>query len=213
MTEYESPTKQKLRDAMAKMGSFASPEVRKAVDDAIRNIDDTDPKSVRDKLPPPVLRFFQDCALRGRDLALHARKARDHGFHIETIIVCHGLIQYALRGLYVLGLQRSREAPLTEEELRPFWDHDSRDASVHKLIPVLAESGLLLERQGDLLKTVNTLRNKAAHGIVFGEIPLDQIPVMSDRVQWAAVGALERMLGWFSNPLPLKRPLSDSVKL
>lgn len=207
MTEYESPAKQNLRDALAESGLFANPALRTGVGDAIAKLDDTDPNTVRDKLPASVLRFFQECAVRGQELALHGRKARDQGFHIETIIVCHGLIQYALRGLYVLGWQRSRAAPLTEEELRPFWDHNDRRASVHKLIPLLAESGLLLDLQGDLLSTVNGLRNKAAHGVVFGEIPLDQIAGMSEKVQWASLGALERMLGWFSNPQPLKRIL------
>jgi hypothetical protein len=210
MKDRESPVKQQLRESLAKMGEYANSAVRKAAEDAIANIDDTDPKAIRDRLPQPVLKFYQDCAVRGLELAQHARRARDQGFHIETIIVCHGLIQYALRGLYVLAWQRSRESPLTEDELRPFWDHNDRRASVRKLIPALVDSDLLIETQGPLLVQVNAIRNRAAHGVVFGEIPLDQIAGLSEKVQWAAVGALKRMQGWFSNPRPLKRKLGDT---
>jgi len=205
MTDYESPAKQKLRDGLAKMGPFASPMLRHIVEEALTKIDDTDPNVVAAKLPPPVLEFYLQCAKRGHELALHGKKAADQGFHIEAIIVCHGLIQYALRGLYVLGWQRASDLPLTQEQLRPFWDHNDHSASVHRLIPVLQESGLLMEPQGELLKTVNATRNKAAHGVVFGEISHEKIGDLSRKVQWAAVGALERMLGWFQNPQPLRR--------
>lgn len=207
MSEYESPAKQKIRDALAKMGTLASPAIRAAAERALGGIDDTDPKTVAARLPPSVMAFYLECLVRGHMLTVHAKRARDQGFHIETVIVCHGLIQYALRGLYVLGWQRSRDLALTEQELKPFYDHSHHTASVHRLIPALAESELLLGPQAELLKTVNAIRNKVAHGVVFGEVPLEQIADLSSKVQWAAVGALERMLGWFQNPKPLTRTL------
>ena len=76
MNDYESPAKRKLSDGLAKMGRVASPELKKFVKDAIANIDDTDPTSVRDKLPQNVLRFFQECALRGLELAMGLIRSR-----------------------------------------------------------------------------------------------------------------------------------------
>lgn len=52
MSGYESPAKQKLRDALAKMGAHASPKLLARVEEAITKIDDTDPKVVAAKLPP-----------------------------------------------------------------------------------------------------------------------------------------------------------------
>jgi len=205
MTDYESPAKQKLRDALARVGTFASPALRKSIEDTVEKIDDTDPATVRDRLPPNVLGFYRECAVRARQIVVHAGRARDAGFHIETIIVCHNLIQYALRGLYVLAWQRSREDSLTEEELRPFYDPADQKATVANLVPLLDDPGLLNEPQGALLLEVNKIRNQVAHGIVFGEVSPDELESLSEKTQWAALGALERMHGWFTNPQPLKR--------
>jgi hypothetical protein len=211
MSEYESPVKQQLREGLAKLGNLAPPAFRQSVQKAIAGIDDTDPAPVARKLPPQVLAFYEACALRGQDLARHCLRARDQGFHIETIVVSHGLIQHALRGLYVLAWQRTREQPLTEEELRPLFDHKDRRVNVPKLVPVLVESGLLYDTQGETLNTANAIRNKVAHGVVTGEISMERIAEQSHKVHWAAVGALDRMNGWFSNPRPLIRILNFSA--
>jgi hypothetical protein len=130
VSEYESPVKQQLRDALAKLGNFATPALRESVEKAIAGIDDTDPAPVARKLPPQVLAFYEACALPGQDLALHSLRAREQGFHIETI------------------------------------------------------------------------------GVVTGEISMEEIAEQSHKVHWAAVGALDRMKGWFSNPRPLIRTLN-----
>ena len=138
-------------------------------------------------------------------------RAHDAGFHIENMIVCHGLIQYALRGLYVLAWQRSRDKPLTEEDLRPFWDSNDHKATVDKLLTVLKVSHLLNEPQGAYLREMNSARNRAAHGLVFDEIPLAEVAPKSSRMRHAAVGALKRMQGWFENPQPLLRTLEEEA--
>src|SRR5207247_9918478 len=103
--------------------------------------------------------------------------------------------------------QRAREQPLTEEELRPLLDYRDRRVSVPRLVPVLVESGLLYDTQGEMLNTANAIRNKVAHGVVTGEISMEEIAEQAHKVHWAAAGALDRMKGWFSNPRPLIRTL------
>ena len=208
---YESPVKQKLRDAVARLGG-RFPDLERQVLDAVEKIDDTDPSTVARKLPPDLMQFIQTCTERGQTLALHGKSAREQGFFIEIIIVCHGLIQYALRGLYVLAWQRSREAPLGRAELKPFVDQNDHRASVNRLIPVLVESGLLYDTQGELLKTANQIRNKVAHGVVSGEVSLEDLRPLCEKVEWAATGALQQMFAWFNNPRPLVRVLDFGSK-
>lgn len=210
---YESPAKKQIREGLAKMGRHASPKLRALVEAALPKIDDTDPKTVLVKLPPPVVRFYQECGQRGIALTAWAGRAYDGGFHIENSVVCHGIIQYALRGLYVLAWQRSLDRPLSEEDLRAFWDPNDHRASVDRLLTVLIASDLLNEPQGPFLRDMNSARNKAAHGLVFGEVPIGEVASYSDRIRHAAVGALGRMSGWLTNPRPLLRTLEEEASL
>jgi hypothetical protein len=106
---------------------------------------------------------------------------------------------------------QAQTRPLTEEELRPFWDSNDHRASVANLLPVLEASHLLNEPQGPFLRRMNIARNKAAHGLVFGEIPLEEVAEQSKQMRHAALGALKRMLVWFQNPRPLLRTLEEEA--
>jgi hypothetical protein len=153
--------------------------------------------------------FYRQCLERGMELSKQADRAKREGFHIESILLSHGLIQYALRGLYVLAWQRRREEQLSEEELKPFCDPDDRTASVSHLVDVLDENRFFNEGQADFLRRINAIRNKAAHGVVFGEIPMEKVAEVSEKAQWAATGALNRMQGWFSDARPIEITLDE----
>jgi len=51
---------------------------------------------------------------------------------------------------------------------------------------------------------VNDARNRAAHGVIFGEIVHADLAESSRKCQWAALGALETFKAWFNNARPLK---------
>lgn len=205
---YESPMKKKLEDALAKMGRFATPEVRKTMENAIAGLDHTDPKKVREKLPAEVLQFYQETAIRAHRLTPLVMHANREGCYIEAIILAHGLIQLSLRGLYVLSWQRATiPAPLISKQLAPFYKQKSKKGDVFTLIQVLEDNGLIPDIQADFLREINTKRNKAAHGVIFGEIAPDELEEFSKKAQKAALGALSRLRGWFESPVPLKKPM------
>jgi hypothetical protein len=201
--------KKKLEDALSKMGDFVSPEVRKIVEDAIANLDHTDPQTVRMKLPEEVQGFFKFTVLRAYALISLIERARDAECHIEAIILAHGLIQFALRALFVLGWQRAVDRPLTTDELAPFYKQSSRNprspkGDVYNLAKELEQNGLIQDYQAAFLLKVNKYRNRAAHGVIFGEIEPDALAELSMDAQRAAKGILQRLLGWFDHPIPLQ---------
>lgn len=53
---------------------------------------------------------------------------------------------------------------------------------------------------------VNDARNRAAHGVIFGETVHADLAELSLKCQWAALGALNTFKAWFNNPRPLKMP-------
>ena len=204
--KYESPAKRQLEESLAKMGQFASPVIRKAVEDAIANLDHTDPQKVGDLLPSETRAFYLHTALRSAALLPLIKHSHESGCFIESIILDHGLVQFALRGLYVMAWQRAvMPTALTPKQLAPYYREASRQGQVKALIEKLDTNGLLLgEQHAGLLRMVNEVRNRAAHGVIFGEIALTDLEESSRKCQWAAVGALDTFKGWFNNARPLK---------
>lgn len=72
------------------------------------------------------------------------------------------------------------------------------------LIEVLEKNELIVDFHARHLRSVNELRNRAAHGVIFGEIEHAALSEASDKAQHAALGALQRFQAWFNNPQPLK---------
>jgi hypothetical protein len=203
---YLSPAKKELEETLARTRHVLTPEIRQMVEDAIASLDHTDPKVVRELLLPDALAFFQFTSMRARVLAPLIKQSHDRGCFIESIVLDHGLVQFALRGLYVMAWQRAvMPTPLTPQQLAPFYLHQSKRGDVHWLVGTLHKNQLL---QGDHhakhLMMVNEVRNKAAHGVIFGEITTDELEAQSTKCQGAALGAIEWFLGWFKNPRPLE---------
>jgi hypothetical protein len=202
---YESPVKRQLEQALAKLGTHASPEVRKSLEDALARLDHTDPIKVRELLPKNTLTFYQHTLIRGMSLVPLIKHSHDSGCFIESIILDHGLIQFALRGLYVLAWQRAvMPTSLTTDQLAPFYKQRSRQGDVYPLIDALERNKLLVgEHHANHLRMANDTRNKAAHGVIFGELAAADLAESSRKCQWAALGALEMLKNWFNNPRPL----------
>ena len=205
-SKYESPGKKQLEEGLAKMGTFASPAFRKMITDTIAKLDHTDPRKVRDLLPPEAHAFYVETSVRAARLVPLIKQAHENGCFIESIVLSHGMIQFSLRGLYVMAWQRAvMPVPLTAEQLAPYYKQRSRQGDVYPLIEVLEKNGLIhREPHGHHLRMVNDLRNKAAHGVIFGEIVHADLQESSRKCQWAAVGVLETFRAWFNNPRPLK---------
>jgi hypothetical protein len=202
---YESPVKRQIEQGLATMGKFASPRLRALVEEAVANIDHTDPKRIVELLPPEVLAFYRYTVVRAVALTPLIKHAHESGCYIESIILSHGLIQFALRGLYVLAWQRAvLPRSLSTEELKPYYRQRSREGDVFPLIEALEKNELIFDFDAEHLKSVNELRNKAAHGVIFGEIEHSALSQASDKAQYAALGALERFQAWFNNAQPLK---------
>jgi hypothetical protein len=204
--KYESPSKRELEEILAKHGQYLSSAIRKHVEDAIAGLDHTDPAEVLKLLPAPVLAFYQHTLARGVALTPLIAKAHEAGCYIESIILSHGLIQFALRGLYVLAWQRTvLPRALTETELAPYYKQNSRQGAVFALVGVLEENGIIFDFHAAHLRSVNERRNSAAHGVIFGEIEPIALKESSEKAQHAAVGALETLRTWFNNPRPLRK--------
>jgi len=119
---------------------------------------------------------------------------------IESLILCQGLIQICLRTLYVSAWQRTEERALTDNEIRPYFEERKPDGSLFGLVKRCEEKELIEAEQAALLNTINNARNRAAHGVMTGEIEPDELREVSKRAQSAALGALERLQAWFNNP-------------
>jgi hypothetical protein len=157
------------------------------------------------RLPETALAFYQHTLARSIALAPLIAKAHQAGCHVEAITLSHGLIQFALRGLYVLAWQRAvLPRALTESELAPYYTQGSRRGDVLSLIRTLEENGVLFDFHAAHLRNVNEVRNRAAHGVIFGEIAPASLNEQSEKAQHAALGALETLRVWFNNPRALK---------
>jgi hypothetical protein len=211
--KYESPSKKELEETLAKYGKLLPPEIRGQLEQAIATLDHTDPKQIVQLLPQSVLAFYQHTLARTGALAPLIVKAHYAGCYIESIILSHGLIQFALRSLYVLAWQRMvLPTPLTEGQLAPYYKQGLKKGDVFQLIAVLEENGLIFDFHANHLRDVNQIRNKAAHGIIFGEIDPPALEQSSDKARHASLGALERVRTWFNNPRPLQKLPSSSAK-
>ena len=176
--------------------------------DAIAGLDHTDPETVREKLPIEVLEFYQQTIIRAHALVPMVKHANEARCYIEAIVLAHGLIQLSLRSLYVLAWQRAvLPEGLTTKELAPFFKQKSRKGDVFHLVNNLEKNGLIPDIQADFLREINTKRNKAAHGVVFGQIGHDELQGFPEKAQHAALGALKRLKGWFDSPVPLANPM------
>ena len=204
--KYESPAKKELEQTLAKYGQYLSPELRAHVEQAIASVDPTDLKDVTKVLPPAVMTFYQHTLTRGVALAPLIVKAHQAGCYIESIILSHGLIQFALRGLYILAWQRAvLPVPLSETQLAPYYKQGSKQGDVFRLIKVLEDNGVIFDFHANHLRSVNEIRNRAAHGVIFGEIEPQALEPSSDKAHHASLGALDTLRTWFNNPRPLQK--------
>ena len=213
--KYESPAKRQLEEGLSKMGRFASPEIRKIVEDALAKLDHTTPRKVVQLLPPETAIFYLYTAKRVQTLVPLIKHAHESKCFVETIILGHGIIQFALRGLYVMAWQRAiMPTPLTTDQLAPYYKKPSRLGDVYRLIGDLENNDLLIKQQATFLRKANEDRNKAAHGVIFGEIVHADLEESSQKCHWAARGAIDRFNAWFNNPLPLKIiPILNKTKV
>lgn len=204
--KYESPSRGELEDVLAKYGQHFTPKIRQKMEEAIATLDHTDPKDVIARLPPPVLAFYQHTLVRTTALTPLIVKAHEAGCYVESILLSHGLIQFALRGLYVLAWQRAvLPTALSEAELVPYYKRGSKQGDVFPLIAVLEKNELIFDFHAAHLRDVNSLRNKAAHGIIFGELAPADLEPSSAKAYSAAAGALDRLRIWLNNPRPLRK--------
>lgn len=202
---YESPIKKQLEESLVKMGKYASPEIRKTVEDAITKLDHTCPKEIVDKLPSEVMNFYWHTSLRAMSLVPLVGRAMAAGCFIEGVLLAHGMAQFSLRGLYVMAWQRAKiPTALTKEEIRPFYKQRSHKGALYPLIGELESNHLLFAGEVKHLHELNEIRNKAAHGVIFGEITHADLEAVSIRAQETATLALKRFRNWFLNPQPLR---------
>lgn len=205
--KYQSPSKKELEDILAKHRQHLSPKVLKHVEEALAGLDHTDPREVVKLLPAPVLAFYQHSLVRALALTPLIAKAHAAGCYIESIILSHGLVQFALRGLYVLAWQRSvLPTALSEHLLVPYYKQGGGLGDVFRLIKALEDNGVIFDFHAEHLRSVNQLRNRAAHSVIFGEIEPGTLHESSAKAQHAALGALDTLKAWFNNPRPLRDP-------
>ena len=203
---YESPGKKPLEDALAKMGKFVSPALRASIERAIASIDHTDPRLVLEALPYDVVLFHRDTYAHARRLVPMIKAAHDVRCYIEAIVLSHGVIQLSLRGLFVMAWQRAvLPRGLEARDLEPYYKQGDRRGDVISLINELERNELLVPEHATFLREINATRNKAAHGVIFGEIQPEELEQLSTRTQHAAVGALQTFQAWFNNARPLKQ--------
>jgi hypothetical protein len=206
--KYQSPSKKVLEDLLAKHRQHLSPEICRHVQTAITGLDHTDPREVVKLLPAPVLAFYQHTVTRSFVLTPLIAKAHAAGCYIESIVLSHGLIQFALRALYVLAWQRSvLPSQLSENSLAPYYKQNGGGkGDVFRLIETLENNEVIQDFHAAHLRNVNQIRNKAAHGVIFGEIEPQGLLDASATSQHAALGAVETLKAWFNNPRPLRTP-------
>jgi hypothetical protein len=176
------------------------PELAHYADYALANLNDVDPLDVLRKLPEKYPLLWQKTFTRGQRLVPLIQRAVDAECYVEALILCHGVIQICLRTLYVSVWQRTEDRPLTDLEVRPYFEERKAEGSLAGLIDRCVEKEIIEPEQGTLLRRVNQGRNRAAHGVFTGEIEPAELAEAARKAQWAAVGALDRLQGWINNP-------------
>ncbi len=209
--KHVSPEKKKLIDLLRTQGPLLPENVRKMCEDAIQEIDDTNPADVAKLLPQAVLPFYHHTFKRCQALPPLITHSMSNGCYIESIILSHGLIELCLRGLYVFAWQRAiMPKALTDKDLMPYFKQYSKQGKVHNLVKILDDNGLLYPEHAKLIENINEYRNRAAHGVIFGEIELPELKGKAESAQAASCGALEKLNAWFNNPIPLKNYQNES---
>lgn len=193
--QYRNPMRDLFEDLKRK-----HPQLAKYSDYALGNLNDVDPTTVLAKLPPAYPTLWHRTFQRAQRLVPLIQHAIDASCFIESLILCHGLIQIVLRTLYVSAWQRSEDRCLSDHEIKPYFEERKIDGSLHALIGRCAERELIEPEQAALLLKVNSERNRAAHGVMTGEIEPPELAEAARQAQWAALGALERLQAWFNNP-------------
>lgn len=197
---YKNPFKKNLE----KLREKASSRMQKTVDELIAQLNDIDPKNVRDKLPIEVKKFFEFTVIRAYSLRNLIRNAHESRCFIEVFILIHGYIQFVLRALFILAWQTAEKRPLTKEEIEPYYKYKSKQGSVIRLVKILKDSEIIDPKQSTLIEKVNELRNNAAHGIIFGEIEISDLAHEVESSIKVFNQTYLRLKGWFNNPVPLK---------
>ncbi len=199
---YESPLKRQIEERIR----TAPPGMRDLFVEALGKLDHTDPRKVLELMPAGTRDVYERTALRARDLMPLAQHAHEAGCYIESLILFHGLALFCLRALFVLAWQRAiMPRPLTPEKVRRFDPTKSKPGEVGKLIEWLHGDGLLPPIEAKQMRTLNEVRNRAAHGVIFGEISPQELAAASVESLTAAQWIVDWTKTWFSNPRPLKR--------
>jgi len=197
---YESPLKRQLEERLQN----APESYRDLFAVALARLDHTNPEQVKALLPPDALEFYQKSALRSAALAPLIKHSHESACYIESIVLNHGLAQLALRTLFVMAWQRAlMPTPLTREQLAPYYAHVSAAGSVHRLVGSLERNRLVQEYEARELRWLNDMRNRAAHGVIFGEVAATELEAVSLRSLGVATRAVGMSALWFSNPRPL----------
>jgi hypothetical protein len=194
---YVNPMRRQFEELRAKHLSLA-----KYADYALANLNDVDPQEVLAKLPPAYLTLIRDTIARSWRLMPLVDRAVKAQCYIETLVLCHGVIQMSLRTLYVCAWQRTETRNLTPGEAEPYFRTGRGARSVHNLVNECRAKELIQQPQADLLLRVNELRNSAAHGIISGEVEPESLQEDVLNAQHATVGALHRLQTWTNNPCP-----------
>lgn len=79
----------------------------------------------------------------------------------------------------------------------------SKKGSVATLVKILRESKIIHPEQAVLIEKINTIRNKAAHGVIFGEIEINELANDVELSIRTANQIFLKLKAWFNNPLPL----------
>lgn len=191
-----SPDVDKLRDIASRF-----PELAKIIEPALEGFDDTDSSEVLKCLPAPILLEMRAHLERARTVVAKADAARQASCLIETIVLCHGMTLLALRILGVCATQRSTESPMNEEALRPLLSSETTRGELKGLVDQLRARQILEPEQASFLLWLNENRNRAVHGVIFGEIGEAELSDVALKSVHAASGAIKRAQAWMNNPV------------
>jgi hypothetical protein len=192
---YRNPMRKTFEDIRAK-----HPELANYCDYSVANLNDVDPKDVLAKFSPSFMQMQREALTRAMNLVPLLDRAMKRECFIEVLVLTHGLMQIALRLLYVCAWQRTEDRPLTEGEIRPYFQPKSFQGSLLGIVDHCLKVELIEPEHANLLRLMNEARNRAAHGIVAGEMTIEELRPSAERAQYAALGALERFQAWLNNP-------------
>src|SRR4051812_39128167 len=105
------PYRNPMRDTFENL-KREHPELAVYSDYALANLNDIHPATVLAKLPARYPVLWQQTFQRARRLVPMIQHAVDAECFIESLVLCHGLIQISLRALYVSAWQRTEERQL-----------------------------------------------------------------------------------------------------